>query len=213
MEDTSVPTLQRTQTHAATWALTLRSEEQREILMNYTTECQAVERCLIGPEEVSPEGEKHRHALITFKVLKPRTWVGIFGTELRNMWIRALRPYHGETQRKATANYARYCVKEGPAIFELNIPREWTGRINTEDRIHMDNNIEEADEEAVQIPAKKRTKTTDIIRDRIEGGGNSKRPLSRFSWMRKNHQRFNAIAQNSLQRNLLFVHMGSHGSG
>ena len=142
--------------------------------MNYTTDCQAVERCLIGHKEVSPEGEEHYHALITFKVLKPRSWVGIFGTELCNMWVRALRPYHQETQRKATANYARYCVKEGEAIYEFNTPKEWTGRLNTEDRLHIDHNIDKAEEEEVQVPARKKTKTTDIIRDRIEMGATPK---------------------------------------
>ena len=90
------------------------------------------------------------------------------------MWVRALRPYHHETQRQATANYARYCVKEGEATFELNIPKEWTGRLHTDDRIQMDHNITEADEEEVQMPARKKTKTTDIIRDRIENGATPK---------------------------------------
>ena len=176
----SVPTLQRSDTHSAAWAMTLRSEEQIQILMNYTTESNAVERCLIGHREVSPEGQEHWHALITFKNLKPRSWVGIFGTELYNMWIRALRPYNNETQRQATSNYARYCVKEGEAVYELNTPREWTGKINSEDTLHIDHNIEEAEEDEVQMPARKRTKTTDIIRDRIEMGCYTQRPVSCF---------------------------------
>ena len=170
----SVPSLRRTQTHSAVWALTLRSEDQIETLMNYTTETPSVDRCLIGHREVSPEGQEHWHVLITFKVLKPRQWVGIFGQALQNMWIRALRPYHQESQRQATSNYARYCVKEGEAVFELNIPREWTGRIHTDDNMQIDHNIEEAEEEEVTIPARKKTKTTDIIRDRIEAGATPK---------------------------------------
>lgn len=155
--------------------MTLRSEEQIQLLMNYTVENQTVERCLIGHREISDEGQEHWHALITFRALKTRSWVGIFGAELNNMWIRAIRPYHNESQRNATANYARYCTKEGDAIYEYNTPREWSnGRINSEDRVHIDNNMEDADEEEIQMPARKKTKTSDIIRDRIEGGATPK---------------------------------------
>ena len=154
--------------------MTLRTENQIELLRNYARNNTHVARCLIGHQETSEEGQIHWHCLITFRVLKDRSWVAIFGHELTNMWVRALRPYRNESQRQATANYARYCTKEGPALFELNTPQEWRNNIHTEDALTIDHNIETAEDDEIQIPAKRRTRTSDIIRSRIENGANPK---------------------------------------
>ena len=66
------------------WCLTPHSREQRVIFANL---CQktTVTKVMIGPRELSAEGQEHWHAFIKFNAQRTDRWRNELGDELNNM--------------------------------------------------------------------------------------------------------------------------------
>ena len=86
------------------------------------------------------------------------------------MWIRPLRTIGGEGIRTARRNYIRYCTKGGPPDYAkgIHIQTELGDREPTEDEIAVQESLEY--EEPSFEPPRKKTKTSDLIRDAIIRG-------------------------------------------
>lgn len=83
-------------------------------------------------------------------------------------------PYRSESLQAATANYARYCIKNGPARFTYNPAQSWNQPLDQDSQDTIEQNINNNDDEQLNIPATKKTKTSDLIRDKIEAGARPK---------------------------------------
>lgn len=84
------------------------------------------------------------------------------------MWIRPLRTIGQEGIRTARRNYLRYCTKNGPPNYPKNIDiHNEIGGEPTEDEIAIQESLEE---EPTWEPPRKKTKTSDIIREKIIEG-------------------------------------------
>ena len=86
------------------------------------------------------------------------------------MWIRPLRTIGEEGIRTARRNYIRYCTKGGPPDYAkgIHIQTELGDREPTEDEIAVQESLEY--EEPSFEPPRKKTKTSDLIRDAIIRG-------------------------------------------
>ena len=140
------------------WVLTLRSDRQVEMLMNHCNQTNSVRFCLIGPWEVSSEGERHCHAFVQYDKSRRHHWAGFFCQELKNLWLDELTVCNGGTILQAKLDYLIYCIKEGD-------PQYTKGIIPPSVKLHMDTRnqpeevlcTQESDEEDEEIrrPAKK----------------------------------------------------------
>ena len=121
---------------------------------------------MIGPRELSAEGQEHWHAFIQFNAQRTDRWRNEFEDELNNMWIRPLETQANESIPQARRNYLRYCSKEGKPCYQKYIDKhELAQRLISKELV----NEEDAEVFALQPPAKK-PKTSEIVRDRIIAG-------------------------------------------
>ena len=151
------------------WCLTLRNENQKQILFDYAQR-QSIRTAVIGPKESYDSGADHWHAFIRFNDGRAgRQWRGIFDGELNDMWIRPLRTIGQEGIQTARRNYIRYCTKEGQPDYAkgIDIHNELGDREPTDDEIAIQ---QSEDEEPSFEPPRKKTKTSDLIRDAIMQG-------------------------------------------
>ena len=166
---------------ATTWVMTLRTEAQIQTLQAYVEKTKSITKALIGHREKHQDGIEHWHSLIQFDRARARHFAGIWGGELKNMWIRPFQAYRDQTYQQALLNYIKYCTKEGPPRYSKNIDRELFAPIsivtNTqlteEDTIMLEDEVaqtseNEETEKALLRP--KKSKTSEIIRDKILAG-------------------------------------------
>ena len=140
------------------WCLTLHSREQQVIFANL---CQktTVTEAMIGPRELSAEGQEHWHAFIQFNPQRTDRWRNEFGDKLNNMWIRPLQTQTNESIIQARHNYLRYCSKEGKPCYQKYIDEhELAHRPTSQELVNEEQELateEDAELFALQPLAKK----------------------------------------------------------
>lgn len=137
--------------------------------MNYATRT-SITTAVMGPRELYESGSEHWHAFLQFNYPRlGRQWRGVFNGELENMWIRPLRTIGEEGIRTARRNYIRYCTKNRPPDFSkgIDIHNKLGDREPREDEIAIQESLEG---EPTYEPPRKKTKTSEIIKDAIIAG-------------------------------------------
>ena len=74
--------------------------------------------------------------------------------------------------QSAIANYARYCSKEGDAVYDKNPADAWAGQLDDQSQTQIQSQ-DSASTTSIMVPSrptirsKKKTNSTDIIKERI----------------------------------------------
>ena len=106
------------------WCLILHSREQQLIFANL---CQktTVTEAMIGPRELSAEGQEHWHAFIQFNAQRTDRWRNEFADKLNNMWIRPLQTETNESIIQARQLFT-LLLQTGKTMLSKIHWRTWT---------------------------------------------------------------------------------------
>lgn len=131
-------------------------------------------RLLIGHKEISDENQEHWHAIIVYDHARARsTFAQLFQQEIKNMWLRPLEVVGKESYLQAQRNFAKYACKDGKPVYQRGFhPFEIAQTPNAE--------VVLPTEETTEPDPPKKTKTSDIIKEKVLQGASMHELVSQF---------------------------------